>query len=1180
MEGVHGVDVSWTHHQGDKTHAKPRPVIATKSPSTSQLPSPPPSPTKPDLVSQATVPTRKDDTSKPAADSLPAATVAVTQPQPIPQKSRRPSMRSKSSQEKLAQSPETPSKRPGWMQSLSSKFGSSKGSVNPIPSPGSSGIAKSPPSSGQSNAQSTVLPKPEDGMEPYVPQQPESGSFFQSALRRLSTANQSSQYTGQTTGKSGMCPRMVLNVDDSRRRCVVKELNPSKLRRVAFSVDVEIAGGSQYTQEPDPAAKEQKAKDKRVKERSEGEALKRPMQAAAFFDEIYGESDSSKEALGAADAAKDGKLATDGQKPPEAQTAATSQAPQDSAQADKTGNQAQVSKETSTAENGMSKPETATTSAPKVTSSRPHDRPTTDPVRMYRRCCQLREAPVLKRISEQLSNPTRCGLEPEGIVGCLDLRGSRMQLQDIVCLGDWLAIVPLRKLLLDNANLTDEGLRFILAGLLAAKPPEMMRKRKRGRSSPSEARAQPTQHTPGVIEKLTLKNNPKITVEGWRYICTFLNMSRSIKAIDVSMIPFPKFDAGDAASIASDNSRGRSASTTSKGDHVDMAEIIFKAIAERAAGSQLDELTMCECGLSTRDVRKIVDAATVSGLSILGLAKNNLDEEAIQHAVRMLRSKTCKGLDLGGNDLRNAITIIAESLAHGKDNPLWGLSLADCNLEPTNLLTLFPALVTLPNFRFIDLSHNRELFSSTPSAQSALRKYLPQLKWLRRVHLNDVSMSPAQAIGLAEILPEVRNLSHVSLLENPQLKELADTGDPKLQEDACALYASLMVAVRVSKLLVAIDIDAPGEKTNEVVQAIHKQLTAYSLRNIDRFTALDAVQVHDPAGLIPDVEDNEDTIMLPDVILHLVGPNQNPRSNHEGDSELGPDEDYLVGGTGVVKALSYCLSEKSRANTSGTGTPSEPFDSATGRAEAKEMSKSLLGSARKIRARLQDAMAREQKSGDEWRHRRLQFLDQTLQGIIERFESEYPSCREIQAARKDAANRASCLNSTEPVEPPSPPRSRHGSNTSTLDSADAKAVTTTGSDSHEPATSPPAPNGSGSGSLYGLAGSRRASETSLASKALAREEGTIHRFGQRVRRDLLPPAGTTDHLHGTSTQDPAEAEHLRILREKLEQLDSNEVREKVVTQGLEATFREWDGLARSASAGASPVVGARDAPGE
>merc|ERR1712093_575905 len=74
---------------------------------------------------------------------------------------------------------------------------------------------------------------------------------------------------------------------------------------------------------------------------------------------------------------------------------------------------------------------------------------------------------------------------------------------------------------------------------------------------------------------------------------------------------------------------------------------------------------------------------------------------------------------------------------------------------------------------------------------------------------------------------------------------------------------------------------------------------------------------------------------------------------------------------------------------SGSVTPRTPVKGG----KAKDMSKNLLGSARKIRARLQPALVKESRSVDQNNYRRLQFLDQTLEGMIKRFEDEYPETR-------------------------------------------------------------------------------------------------------------------------------------------------------------------------------------------
>jgi hypothetical protein len=158
--------------------------------------------------------------------------------------------------------------------------------------------------------------------------------------------------------------------------------------------------------------------------------------------------------------------------------------------------------------------------------------PTTDPVRIYRRCCQLRETPILKKITEQLTAlSTRTS--STGVVCKLDLTGYWLQLPDLVTLGDYLAVVPVKELVMENCGLSDEGVRVILAGLLAAKCPDWERR---------NARKGKWGEVPqgGVVERVVFKNNTKIGRDGWRYISTFLTMCRSLKSIDLSKVPFPQ----------------------------------------------------------------------------------------------------------------------------------------------------------------------------------------------------------------------------------------------------------------------------------------------------------------------------------------------------------------------------------------------------------------------------------------------------------------------------------------------------------------------------------------------------------------------------------------------------------------------------------------------------------------
>jgi hypothetical protein len=432
---------------------------------------------------------------------------------------------------------------------------------------------------------------------------------------------------------------------------------------------------------------------------------------------------------------------------------------------------------------------------------------------------------------------------------------------------------------------------------------------------------------------------------------------------------------------------------------------------------------------------------------------------------------------------------------------------------------------------------------------------------LKRIHLTDVSMTPEQAIALAEILPESPNLAHVNMMENPLLAALASAKDEANQEEACALYASLMAAVRVSKSIICIDIEVPSSDSSEIVKALAKQVVAYCLWNMERGPV---AEISAAANAISEPYGGEKQVAVPDVLMHLVGHMEGLQDSAD-DDEPAPDEDYVIGGTGVVKALGICLrnkgndsrrpssdrpfsSERSDAG-SGPGTPITPVHGG----KAKDMSVNLLGSARKIRTRLQPALVKESKSNDKSNYcrnnteapltnesnflaDRLQFLDQTLEGMIKRFEDEFPETRL-------------------PVMLTSPPLldMNQVSPVGSLElgaQGDAHISDTEPAHLEEPMEEPVSDNESNLRPML----SRHNSDVSLASRALSQEEGRMHRFGQQFRRDILKPEGE-DHEHGTTGREETPA-HLQMLRGMVEGLGGEEIKNKIMTQGHEAVLEE------------------------
>jgi hypothetical protein len=401
-------------------------------------------------------------------------------------------------------------------------------------------------------------------------------------------------------------------------------------------------------------------------------------------------------------------------------------------------------------------------------------------------------------------------------------------------------------------------------------------------------------------------------------------------------------------------------------------------------------------------------------------------------------------------------------------------------------------------------------------------------------------MTPEQAIAIAEILPDTPALAHVNLMDNPKLAALADAKDEASQEEACALYASLMAAVRVSKTIICIDIEVPSNDSSEVVKALAKQVVAYCLWNMERGPV---AEISEAVNAITEPHGGEKEVVVPDVLLHLVGHVEGFHENHD-DDEPAPDEDYVIGGTGVVKALGICLGNRGNDSRrpsadrtfsnfshegSGSGTPKSPTPVSGGK--AKEMSKNLLGSARKIRARLQPALVKEARSNDRNNYLRLLFLDSTLEGMIKRFEDEFPETR---------------LPGT--VTSPPLPEREHINPIELSNGVDAQ-----GSDTEPASAEALVSDDEGDGAIRPVL-SRHNSDVSVASRALSQEEGRMHRFGQKIRRDILNPE-TEDHHHGTTGQEQYSL-HTQMLRAMLDGIAGEELRKKIESEGEDAVFGE------------------------
>ncbi|KAH7026004.1 uncharacterized protein B0I36DRAFT_152653 [Microdochium trichocladiopsis] len=1127
------MDVSWmTHDKGalaKRNTAKP----GSSPPANDAIsPSGKPSTTTPKADANGKTPT---STTTPIPPPASADNNATTAPKTVPGK-RAPVGTRTGPNEKLSSSAGTPPQRRGsWFSSMALKLSGSPGNaINANPSPTANGdgedIAPLPKISPSKNAVLPHASRP-NGDAPYVPAPPRSGQpGFLGVFRRLSSTNNVNN--GNNRLGNGLVDRKILNVDKNRERCRVAELPQAKLRRVAFCVDVEIAPMPKYGDDSTGGTRQsgEKIQKKKIAEKGEGEALKNPDAVKeqkegsgivqATGEQLPKEPKEAAESDATVAPTTDNGIAVAGSDDSKSEKDTTRKKEKKKGkEAERKAKKEQKRREALEKgaipmeihlDSDSSNDDRLPAGTPRVQST-----PTTNPARIYRRCCQLRETDILTKITLQL--PKTTSKATDNIVDKLDLTGYFLSLQDLITLGDFLAIVPVREVILEGCGLADEGMRVVLAGLLAARRPRA--RRRKSVTVPADLSPQG-----GVVERLVLKNN-KIGVEGWKHIFTFIHLCRSIKYLDLSNLTFP--GPTEQAKPSPHHHLHFPHLSHQSPVPIDLATLFSRALGERLGGKDLELLNISSTGMNSEQLKVVIDGCIKSGLIRLGLANNHLDALAFEQVARYLREGRCEGLDIGGNDLRDHVDVMVAALDDSKT--VWALSLANCNLHPPSMAKLFPALVSLPNFKFLDLSHNHDLFESEPSALGLLRRNLPKMHNLRRLHLADVSMSSEQAIALAEILPEASTLAHINLLDNPALEVLADAKTEANQEEACALYASLLAAARVSNTLIKIDIDAPSAASGEIVKALANQVLAHCLKN------LQGVPEFADSAPTDSTETGAISFKYPDVLRDLVGQEEDDYPIIASvDGHPAADEDYVIGGTGVAKALACVLKNRGDDTRRPSGEflrePETPRSPSRGRlppGKAKNMSKHLLMAARKIQVRLQPALARAKAaaSADVNNYNRLMFLNQTIMDIITRFEDEFPETKQYDAAELTASD----------PKPAAAPRIE------TSVPAEHDVI----SDTEDLETDVRTPSHSRSNSVM-----------SSTHKAIAEEEGRMLRAGHHVRRGFLGPEHYEMFLTAVEQSvDPSHVTTISVLCDEIAEEDES-FREILREKGPMRTFKE------------------------
>ncbi|RPB24272.1 RNI-like protein [Terfezia boudieri ATCC MYA-4762] len=1075
ISGIDGVDLGWMQFHTKDHRNRPQSVSPPASPSA-----------------------RSPSNSTHSCDGIPQA----SSPQPLPTH-HNPSQPHTTASASLTNGTPTPVitspiRRNSWLSSISSKFASNT-----------------------HNGEAPASPATEAPLKQHP-------GFLIATLRKLSSSSVPGRGSfGKNQGNGGRCERVVLNKNHTRDRCQISELDGIRLKKVAFCVDVEVSVPSPLSKNDEHSLKIITSAAPEVQTSEKGVPSDARSRDSNTPEETQNKNTEEKSEIIPRDANSTSK--SNGAEGIESTEAASKETRPSVHDSKATNFPATTYNLQPTPSFTGSNQGTFSQLKPDNTAPRPRRRPTTDVARIYKRCCQLREIPMLPLIAKQLANSVG-----KTSLDSLDISNHPLQICDALVLSDFLALAPVTKLDLENCGLTDEALRVILSGLLAVKQPipksshrvnkeDVLKRTASGGSSESQwSRASQEKDVPrcrGMVEWLSLRNNPKIGRDGWRYISLFLHMSRSLKALDVSMIQLPQVPKRPIPSVVFHPS--------------DATALFCRALSERLAGVGLQELALNRCDISTEQLRGIVEAVHKGGTKRLDLEGNHITDDGLIYLAQWVRDGNCEGLSLSSNDLQEHIDILAASL-HEK-SPLQALGLANCNLSARSLSTLLPALTVLRNFRLLDLSHNPLLFSTQPDALPILRKYLPQLPMLKKLQLAHTFMTPDHAIALSEILPEIRSLAHFDALDNPMLVPGVTNQDAlglpdavnregSLEEGA-ALYTALLAAVKVSKTIVRMDIDDPGLGSGEVIRGLARKVVAFCLRNMENAELYNDNPSAEPVEHMD--TDDEDT--------------------YPGDGEK---DDLVVGGTGVVKALGVCLGNKPYTNKSplSPGLEGPTQEGHLGR--AYDMSKALLYRARKIKERIQSALqkaAREEV--DEIHYRKLLFLDDTLFHVIARFEEEYPDCRLAPSSLTKAPSPT-----TDPglLAIPS-----HGKvpipQSLSSDISPSNHLTPIGidiDDNDETRIKTPSI-------------SRQPSNSSLHSRrALDAEEGQMHKLAMFMQKQFfekqmqkLSEAGTSDictsETSGKEEGEDGHAEppHIRKIKMLMEGMNGEDIRQKVTEEG-------------------------------
>ncbi|KAH3902267.1 uncharacterized protein SCODWIG_02832 [Saccharomycodes ludwigii] len=345
---------------------------------------------------------------------------------------------------------------------------------------------------------------------------------------------------------------------------------------------------------------------------------------------------------------------------------------------------------------------------------------------IYTRCCHLREILPIATTLKQLK-------KKQAPLHVLKFLNPRPTLIDILSFCDFISIVPIHNIVFDNVSLTPEMFQILLSSL-----------------------ANSTH-----LEKLSIRNVVIDPDMGWKQLCKFLLVNKSLVKLDISQTKIrtdldPKFY---RANMDWDLFCGCVLARSLSFDELLINGVNFNARLKKDGLTVFNNILNCFGATSPGNNQN-------KSKKKIGLAQTNLSIQQLDILIPWASQCSISGVDISYNTLNNSMvkTISSNLLSHSFEG-LNYITLNSTGLSSGKAAALLlKTFSKLPKIYFLDLSNNSQIF---PEVLPYLDKYLPRFPCLKRLHLDNNDFDFKTLSFVCNVLVKCDNLLHISIVDQP-----------------------------------------------------------------------------------------------------------------------------------------------------------------------------------------------------------------------------------------------------------------------------------------------------------------------------------------------------------------------------------------------------------------------------